>query len=399
MKEPDSILRVQAELDLMSNAERQLWFTQAEMARILKQTREMEILVPKSALALAQFSIDLASSPLVKELTLASHAIAAFQMSPEFRAFQANAGRIAEVTASVGMELARTLAPLRTTVAEIGVHFASQLDSHRRALDVLRLADQNWLRDFDSVTAEIAEMARVNFTIPETAVFYWPGKVLASRALLLEDCVLNTAALEKFHAAAILPDAKVSPDRLGVASQFVFDHAEVIRRLPPRLPVPEGGKRAGDHRQHRDEEIGGKLELALRHFDERLLELRRQAWRNLAGGGIAGARLAMTGIRELFTDILHALAPDAEVKATVMWQARPKNITQPTRRMRLEYVLGEERACEADTLLQFSESVNRTQKFVHAFADDAELVRVQMAHMEIWIYLLLLYRKERSRSK
>ncbi len=78
-----------------------------------------------------------------------------------------------------------------------------------------------------------------------------------------------------------------------------------------------------------------------------------------------------------------------------MWQARPKDITQPTRRMRLEYVLGEERACEADTLLQFSESVNRTQKFVHAFADDAELVRVQMAHLEIWIYLLLLYSKER----
>jgi hypothetical protein len=397
MKETDSIVRFQAELDLMGNTERQPRFAQPELAHILKQMSEMEILVPKSALALGKFSIDLASSPLVKELTLASRAIAAFQVSPEFRAFQANAARITEVTASIGMELARTLAPLRTAVAEIGVHFALQLDAHRRTLHVLRLADQKWLRDFESVTAEIAEMARINFTIPETALLHWPDKLLVSRASLLEDCVLNTAALEKFHAAATLLDATVSPDQLAVASQFVFDHAELVRRLPPRLPVPEGGERTGDGKQHRDEEIGGKLELALRHFDERLLELRRQAWRNLAHGGIAGARLGMAGIRELFTDILHALAPDAEVKATVMWQARPKNITQPTRRMRLEYVLGEERACEADTLLQFSQSVNRTQKFVHAFADDAELVRVQMAQLEIWIYLLL-YSKERSRS-
>jgi len=394
MKEWDSILRLQTELDLMGNAQRQLRFAQPELERFLKQTRAMEIMAPKSALTIEKFPIDLGLSPLVKELNLASRAIAAFQASSDFRAFQANAARISEVTASIAMEFAHTLVPLRTAVAEIGVHFASQLDSHRLALDALRLADQKWLRDYKSVTDQIAEMARINFTIPETAVLHWPGKVLARRASLIEDCVLNTVALEKFHAVAILQNATVFPDRLAVASHFVFDHVEVVRRLPPRLPIPEGGERAGDGKQHRDEEIGEKLELALSHFDERLLELRRQAWRNL-GGGIAGARLAMAGIRELFTDILHALAPDAEVKATVMWQARPKNITQPTRRMRLEYVLGEERACEADTLLQFSESVNRTQKFVHAFADDAELVRVQMAHLEIWIYLLLLYSKER----
>lgn len=397
MKEMYSNPRSRAELDLMGSAERQLRFTQPELALILKQVREMEILVPESALALGKFSIDLASSALVKELTLTSRAIAAFQVSPEFRAFEASAARISEVTASIGIELARTLAPLRTAVAEIGVHFASQLDSHCRALDMLRLADQDRLRVFKSITAEIAEMARINFTIPETALLHWPGKILASRAPLIEDCVLNTAALEKFHAAAILPDATVSPDQLAVASQFVFHHTEVVRHLPPRLPVSERGERTGDGKQHRDEEIGGKLELALRDLDERLIELRRQAWRNL-GGGVAGARLGMAGIREIFTDILHALAPDAEVKATAMWQTRPKDITRPTRRMRLEYVLGEEGACEADALLQFSESVSRTQRFVHAFADDTELVRVQMTHLETWIYLLLLHSKKRSRS-
>lgn len=396
MKETDSILRLQTELDLVGHAERQLRVAQPELSRMLKQIHEMEILVPKGALAIERISMQLATSPLIKELALASSAIAAFQMSPEFRAFRANAVQVSDFAASVEMKFAGTLEPLRTAATAIGAHFASQLDSHRRALDGLRLADQKWLSDFGSLTASIAEMARINLAIPETALLHWPGKVLASRAQLLDDCVVNTAALETFHAAAILPDAALFSNRLAVASQFVFNHSEVVRSLPPRLPIPERGE--GDGKQHRDEEIGEKLELALRQFDERLLQLRRQAWRNLAGGGIAGARLAMAGIRELFTDILHALAPDAKVKATVRWQVRPKEITKPTRRMRLEYVLGEERADEADTLLQFSESINRTQKFVHAFADDAELVRIQMAHLEIWIYLLLLCSKERWRS-
>jgi hypothetical protein len=389
MKELDSILRLQTQLDLAGNAERQLRLEHSELERVLKQTQAMEVLLPTSALALT-----LASSPLVKELNLASSAIAAFQMGSDFRAFQANAAGISEVTANVGMDFAHTLAPLRTAIAEIEVHFRSQLDSHRLAVETLRLADQKWLPDFDSITARIAEMARINFMIPETAVLHWSAKVLASRALLIEDCVLNTAALEKFHAAAIVQNAAAFPDHLAVASQFVFDHAELVRRLPPILPVPESGERAGNSKQYRDEEIGEKLELALRRFDERLLELRRQAWRNLGSRSVAGARLAMAGIRELFTDILHALAPDAEVKNTLMWNSRPKDITRPTRRMRLDYVLGDERACEADSLLQFSESVNRTQKFVHAFADDTELVRIQMAHLEIWIYLLLLYGKK-----
>jgi len=60
---------------------------------------------------------------------------------------------------------------------------------------------------------------------------------VAIRAPLLEDAVLNTAALEKLHGAAIVPKAPVSPDYLAAAGQFVFNHAEVVRRLPPTLPV------------------------------------------------------------------------------------------------------------------------------------------------------------------
>ena len=132
-----------------------------------------------------------------------------------------------------------------------------------------------------------------------------------------------------------------------------------------------------------------ELERALQEIDSRFVDLRREAWRSLQVG-IGGARLAMNGIREIFTDILQALAPDAEVKATPMWEDRAdKNITKPTRRMRSVYVVGEVQAAELDAALQFDESVRRTQKFVHTFAEDAELVRVQMAQLENWILLLL----------
>jgi hypothetical protein len=151
----------------------------------------------------------------------------------------------------------------------------------------------------------LAEVAKVNFALPEQALLHWSAKAVAERAPLLDDCIRNMAALELLHCAAIVPTAAVFPDHLAVANQFVFDHAEVVRRLPPRLPEPQRSEKAGEDGHHRDEEVGTKLEIALREFDPRSVELRRQAWRNVSGG-IPGARLAMAGIREIFTDILHA---------------------------------------------------------------------------------------------
>lgn len=282
-------------------------------------------------------------------------------------------------------------------MTEIEQHFASQIELRRQTINEMKLAlGQSWLRDIGTVTERIAEIGRINFAIPESALLHWPGKALSHRAMLIEDCVLNTTALETFHAAAIAPSAIVSPERLVVATEFVFNHAEVVRRLPPRLPNPEGADQ--DQQEHRHEEIGAKLELALGGIDRRLLQLRRNAWSNLAGG-VAGARLGMAGIRELFDEVLRIFAPDSEVEAMPVWQDRTDhNITKPTRRMRLAYVLGETRAAEVDALLQFERSIKRTQQFVHTFADDADLVRAQMTHLEIWIYLLVHYGMQRSRS-
>ena len=353
----------------------------------------MGILARESMLSLQRFSVDLAASPLFKEMSIASSAISAFRDTPQFHALQADAARISEVTAGIGKELALTLAPMRIAVADLQLGFAA----NRQILEGVKLGADSLIRAFEPVAVNLARIAQISFAIPESAVLQWSSDVLADRTTLVKDCLLNTSALEQFYAATTRPDAAVSAEQFRVASQFVFDHAEVVRHLPPRLSILENELTAGD-KSHRDEEIGAKLELELRDVDVRLLDLRRQAWRNLAGGNVSSARLAMAGIRELFTDILHALAPDAEVQKTAIWMKRPKEITRPTRRMRLDYVLGEETATEADALLQFGESLKRTQRFVHAFADDVEVVRIHMAQMESWIYLLLIRSKGRLQS-
>ncbi len=372
MNENDS-LRKHA-FDLIDNTERQRRFLQG----------------------VGSFQLDL-SSQFAKELAIASGAIAAFQMNPGFKAFLANIEQVSDANARFGKELALTLAPLHGGIAEIQKNFAEQLELHRRAMqDIKFTVDQNWLHEMESVTKQLAETARINFAIPEIALLHWPARVLMDRTQMLEDCVLNTVALETFHAAAIPIDAMMPTERLALATDFVSEHAEVVRLLPPRLPNIETGSR--DQREHRKEEIGSRLDIALRHVDLRLVELRHAAWRNLADG-VAGARLGMTGIREILEEVLRTFAPDSAVEATEAWRNRgDQKITKPTRRMRLAYVLGEERADEAEAVLQFDQSIRRTQKFVHTFADDVEMVRVQMTHSEAWIHLVLHFGIQRSRS-
>jgi hypothetical protein len=397
MVEKDPIAKALTDLGLTNNVERELRLDHRELVKALQPIQGIGILARESALSLEKFSFDLAVSPFLKELSVASSAISAFRDMPEFHAIQANSACISEVAAGIGKDIALTLAPIRSVVAEMQLGFATQLDANRQILEELKLGHESWFRSFEPVSLEFAKVANVSFAIPESALLQWPSDVLNHRAALVKDCVFNTAALQDFYAAATSPDTTVSADQLMAASQFVLDHADVVSHLPPSLDMRED-ELAAVNKKHRNEEIGAKLELALADFDARLLELRRQAWRNLAGGDVSGARLGMAGIRELFTDVLHALAPDSAVKMTAQWGARSNGITRPTRRMRLDYVLGDDAASDADALLQFSDSVNRAQRFVHAFADDVELVRIQMAHMESWIYLLLIRSRGRRRS-
>lgn len=389
MKEKDLIPRINNDLDWVGNLQRQMQLAQPDPTRMLGQTREMDI-ISKNLLAANELYQNFGAGNLVKELAIASRAFANIRASDELTSIAIRAAQMSEEQSRIGMEFARTLGPLRTAAAEFGAHFASLLKLDEQVMNLGNLAhDQSWLHGMESITARIAEMARINFAIPEAALLHWPHEAVSHRNLLLSDCVLNTAALETFHIAAISPNNFASLRRLEVASGFVFEHAEVVRRLPPSLPKTIGGE--DDGQEYRNEEVGAKLESTLRSIDMRLFELRRKAWGNMTGG-VPGARLGMAGIRELFEEVLRILAPESEVEATAIWQTRTnRDLKKPTRRMRVAYILGEERAAEADAVFQFEKSVQRTQKFVHTFAEDTELVRAQMTQMEIWIYLLLQF--------
>ncbi len=367
MKRNDSILQIRPEFDLA----RELVVARPEISRVLEQTRQLH-----GALQ-ATSPVNLGLSRVIEE-------------------WRRTARDLIELPRLVAIENARLFSGLRIAIEEAKSYVVQYTEAQRMAVSLVQVASQQWARDFAATSELLAEAAKVNFALPEQALLHWSPKAVAARAPLLDDCIRNMAALEVFHSAALVPTAVVFPDHLAVANQFVFDHAEVVRRLPPRLPESQGSEKAGEDGHHRDEEVGSKLEFVLGQFDTRFIELRRQAWRNVSGG-IPGARLAMAGIREIFTDILHALSPDAEVMKTAMWQNRPdQKDTRVTRSMRLAYVVGEAKAAELDAAFQFDESVRRTQKFVHTFAEDPELVRVQMAQLENWIYLLLHFSRHRS---
>ncbi len=367
MKQNDSILRLRPEFDLA----RELNIARPELSRVLEQTRELH-----GALQASSFA-SLGLGRVIEE-------------------WRRTACDFAKLPVVVAAENVRLFGGLRSAIKEANSLIVQYTEAHQMALGAVQAASQQWTRDFASTSALLAEAAKVNFALPEQALLHWSAKAVAVRAPLLDDCIRNMAALEVLHSAAIIPTAAVFPEHLAVANQFVFDHAEVVRRLPPRLAEPQGSEKAGEDSRHRDEEVGTKLEIALGDFDIRFVELRRQAWCNVSGG-IPGARLAMAGIREIFTDILHALSPDDEVMETAMWQNRPdQKDTRVTRPMRLAYVVGDAKAAELEAAFQFDESVRRTQKFVHTFAEDPELVRVQMAQLENWIYLLLHFAKHRS---
>jgi hypothetical protein len=166
---------------------------------------------------------------------------------------------------------------------------------------------------------------------------------------------------------------------------------QLIRALPPEIPVDE--EQVFETLESRNEEIGAKLESELERLGSRYVELRRVAWQNFKFNNVAGARVAMAGIRELYSEVMRRLAADEEIMKTGIWLNRqPGKETKPTRRMRYQFIFGD-RLPELDTLVQFDKSMENANKFTHTFSDDPEIVRVSISQIESCLYLLLCFSK------
>jgi hypothetical protein len=142
--------------------------------------------------------------------------------------------------------------------------------------------------------------------------------------------------------------------------------------------------------RHRDAGVGAKLEDRLGQLDLRLLALRRSSWENMRKGDPGSVRLAAAGQRELYTEILHLLAPDEAVMITDIWLKRSpsESVNRPTRRMRIQFI-GDDAESQLNASVQFIDSMERANEYTHTFAENAEVVRVYLSQVENCVYLLL----------
>lgn len=273
----------------------------------------------------------------------------------------------------------------------IGASFAKNLEEGTRLL-LDAVPTRQYHQAFEQTFKQVSLAERMSVDLPHLAATVWPSELAGHRIALLEDAVSNAAALRELETSAVLSSAPLRGiERVGVAAELVWNHGTFVRRLPPTLPD------APRHEAYRAEELGSKLETKLQEIDPRLLELRREAWKNLANGKV-GSRLAAHGVREIFGELLRLFAPDEKVKQTDAWvQRKDQTLAKPTRRMRFEFIVGAS-AADLAALLQFDESVQNANKFAHIFEENIEVVRAHLAQLEACMYLLITYAEEGGSS-
>lgn len=142
-------------------------------------------------------------------------------------------------------------------------------------------------------------------------------------------------------------------------------------------------------------EAGPSIDDLLGQFDSRLLPLLRGARDALRSRNPDRPRHVTTSLRELFTQVLHALAPDSAVK---VWSTNKEDFARgrPTRRARLMYVC---RGIDSEPLAQYVKAdVSATLTFIdslqagtHAVASNLteRQLRAQVIRMETLLALLL----------
>ena len=91
------------------------------------------------------------------------------------------------------------------------------------------------------------------------------------------------------------------------------------------------------------------LDEALRRVDPRLVEIRRGAWSALYSGGSDSFRQAAHSGRELIDQLLHAAAPDMEIRAEPAFVPDKDDPTKIRRRHRLKFIMRKARAGISET--------------------------------------------------
>ncbi|TWU01441.1 pPIWI-associating nuclease domain-containing protein [Neorhodopirellula pilleata] len=152
--------------------------------------------------------------------------------------------------------------------------------------------------------------------------------------------------------------------------KFTRSYREVIESIPtlPKIHIPTIAKYSPieysleleilerislDDEEAQENNLEGlpDIDAALVSFDDRLLALINGARQALSSENPDRARHVTTSVRELFTQVLHGLAPDEEIKVWTSDKSHFHN-NRPTRRARLLYIC---RRFSCDPLTKFVE--------------------------------------------
>ena len=118
----------------------------------------------------------------------------------------------------------------------------------------------------------------------------------------------------------------------------------------------------------------------LEAFDVRLSRLLRGARQALIDDNPDRARHVTTSVRELFTQVLHALAPDNDIR---QWSSSPElfHDNRPTRQARLLFIC---REINCDPLLRFIEDdVRAALSFVDSLNSGTHVVESKLTHSQL----------------
>ena len=118
----------------------------------------------------------------------------------------------------------------------------------------------------------------------------------------------------------------------------------------------------------------------LEAFDVRLSRLLRGARQALIDDNPDRARHVTTSVRELFTQVLHALAPDNDIR---QWSSSPElfHDNRPTRRARLLFIC---REINCDPLSRFVEDdVRAALSFVDSLNSGTHVVESKLTHSQL----------------
>ena len=118
----------------------------------------------------------------------------------------------------------------------------------------------------------------------------------------------------------------------------------------------------------------------LEAFDERLLGLLHGARQSLRGDNPDRARHVTTSVRELFTQVLHALAPDDDIRG---WTSNDDHFhnNRPTRRARLLFIC---RHIDCDPLSRFvQDDVRAALSFVDSLNSGTHVVESRLSPVQL----------------